>query len=161
MYYDLNRSFSTFVATINFSMQLDELYAKALDFDRLTIEEGMTLFEQAPLTELMFVANELRKKQVPHGKVTWQIDRNVNTTNVCIANCKFCNFYRIPGHAEAYITDMPAYRKKIEETLKWGGDQLLLQGGHHPELGLQFYVDTFSQIKKEFPAIKLHTLGPP
>ena len=66
----------------------------------------------------MFVADELRKKQVPHGKVTWQIDRNVNTTNVCIANCKFCNFYRVPGHPDAYITDMDTYRRKIEETFK-------------------------------------------
>ena len=70
-------------------------------------------------------------------------------------------FYRIPGHAEAYITDMPTYRRKIEETLKYGGDQLLLQGGHHPELGLDFYTRTFRQIKQEFPNIKLHTLGPP
>lgn len=142
-------------------MKLPDLYDKALRFEDLSIEEGMFLFEQAPLTELMFVANELRKKQVPHGKVTWQIDRNVNTTNVCIANCKFCNFYRIPGHSEAYITDMPIYRKKITETLKYGGDQLLLQGGHHPELGLDFYVTTFRQIKQEFPTIKLHALGPP
>jgi len=142
-------------------MHLDELYAKALNFDMLTIEEGMALFEQAPLTELMFVANELRKKQVPHGKVTWQIDRNVNTTNVCIANCKFCNFFRIPGHADAYITDIATYKKKIDETIRWGGDQLLLQGGHHPELGLQFYVDLFKQLKQLYPTIKLHTLGPP
>ena len=142
-------------------MQLPDLYQKAERFEFLTREEGVYLFENAPLTELMFIADELRKKQVPHGKVTWQIDRNVNTTNVCIANCKFCNFYRIPGHPEAYITDMPTYRKKIEETIRWGGDQLLLQGGHHPELGLEFYVNTFRQIKKEFPTIKLHTLGPP
>lgn len=142
-------------------MTLADLYQKALKFEFLSIEEGMFLFEQAPLNDLMWVANELRKKQVPHGKVTWQIDRNVNTTNVCIANCKFCNFYRIPGHAEAYITDMDTYRKKIQETLRWGGDQLLLQGGHHPELGLQFYVDTFRQIKAEFPDIRLHALGPP
>jgi len=142
-------------------MQLPDLYQKAARFGFLTKEEGVFLFENAPLTELMFLADELRKKQVPHGKVTWQIDRNVNTTNVCIANCKFCNFYRIPGHPEAYITDMPTYRKKIEETIRWGGDQLLLQGGHHPELGLDFYVNTFRQIKKEFPTIKLHTLGPP
>lgn len=142
-------------------MSLSNLYDKALAFEFLSIEEGMQLFEEAPLTELMYVANELRKKQVPHGKVTWQIDRNVNTTNVCIANCKFCNFYRIPGHAEAYITDMPTYRKKIEETIKYGGDQLLLQGGHHPELGLDFYTTTFRQIKQEFPTIKLHALGPP
>jgi len=142
-------------------MHLSNLYDNALNFEFLSIEEGMHLFEKAPLTELMYVANELRKKQVPHQKVTWQIDRNVNTTNVCIANCKFCNFYRIPGHAEAYITDMPTYRKKIVETIKYGGDQLLLQGGHHPELGLDFYTSTFRQIKEEFPTIRLHTLGPP
>ena len=142
-------------------MQLTDLCHKALQFGFLSVEEGVFLYHHAPLTEIMFVADELRKKQVPHGKVTWQIDRNVNTTNVCIANCKFCNFYRIPGHPEAYITDMPAYRKKIEETIKYGGDQLLLQGGHHPELGLYFYTSTFRQIKKEYPNIKLHALGPP
>jgi cyclic dehypoxanthinyl futalosine synthase len=88
-------------------MSLPDLFERALRFEFLSIGEGKFLFEQAPLTELMFVANELRKKQVPHQKVTWQIDRNVNTTNVCIANCKFCNFYRVPGHPEAYITEMP------------------------------------------------------
>jgi cyclic dehypoxanthinyl futalosine synthase len=142
-------------------MQLNDLYQKALDFQFLSVEEGIYLFENAPLTELMYVADELRKKQVPHGKVTWQIDRNVNTTNVCIANCKFCNFYRIPGHAEAYITDIETYKTKIEETIKFGGDQLLLQGGHHPELGLSFYVNLFSELKSLYPNIKLHTLGPP
>ena len=142
-------------------MHLKDIYQKAADFNFLNKEEGIFLFQRAPLTELMLLADELRKKQVPHGKVSWQIDRNVNTTNVCIANCKFCNFYRIPGHAEAYITDMPTYRKKIEETIKYGGDQLLLQGGHHPDLGLDFYVNTFWQIKQEYPNIKLHALGPP
>jgi cyclic dehypoxanthinyl futalosine synthase len=142
-------------------MNLSELYKKALEMGFLTIEEGVWLFEQAPLTELMHIADELRKKQVPHGKVTWQIDRNVNTTNVCIANCKFCNFYRIPGHSEAYITDIDTYKRKIEETFRWGGDQLLLQGGHHPELGLHFYTSLFSELKKLYPALKLHTLGPP
>ena len=142
-------------------MNLTDLYQKALSFHFLSAEEGVFLFRNAPLTELMFVADELRKRQVPHGKVTWQIDRNVNTTNVCIANCKFCNFYRVPGHPDAYITDMPTYRKKISETIQYGGDQLLLQGGHHPQLGLDFYTTTFRQIKQEFPTIKLHALGPP
>ena len=141
--------------------ELKDLYQKAIGFEFLTAEEGLFLFKEAPLTELMHVADQMRIQQVPHGKVTWQIDRNVNTTNVCIANCKFCNFYRIPGHPEAYITDMDTYRKKIRETLKWGGDQLLLQGGHHPELGLKYYVDTFRAIKAEFPDIRLHALGPP
>ena len=143
------------------TMELNGLFHKALRFEFLTAEEGMYLFENAALTELMYVADELRKKQVPHGKVTWQIDRNVNTTNVCIANCKFCNFYRIPGHAESYITGIESYKKKIEETIKFGGDQLLLQGGHHPELGLDFYVTLFRQLKSLYPDIKLHTLGPP
>jgi cyclic dehypoxanthinyl futalosine synthase len=142
-------------------MELNKLYEKALAKDFLTVEEGMFLFEKAPLADLMTVADTLRKQDIPHGKVTWQIDRNVNTTNVCIANCKFCNFYRIPGHPDAYITDMPTYRKKIEETFRWGGDQLLLQGGHHPGLGLQYYTDTFRAIKAEFPDIRLHALGPP
>jgi len=142
-------------------MNLSELYQKAFDFGFLNVDEGVYLFHHAPLTELMFVADELRKKQVPHGKVTWQIDRNVNTTNVCIANCKFCNFYRVPGDPETYITDMDTYRRKIEETFRYGGDQLLLQGGHHPQLGLDFYTKTFRQLKQEFPALKLHALGPP
>ncbi len=142
-------------------MDISTLYKKALNFEFLSVEEGVYLFNHAPLSELMNIADLLRQKQVPHGKVTWQIDRNVNTTNVCIANCKFCNFYRIPGHADAYITEMPAYREKIEETFRYGGDQLLLQGGHHPKLGLDFYTKTFRQIKQEYPALKLHALGPP
>src|SRR5438045_1526450 len=139
-------------------MNTADLLQRALRFDFLTQDEGVYLYNIASTADLMYTANELRKKQVPHGKVTWQIDRNVNTTNVCVANCKFCNFYRIPGHPDAYITDMPTYRKKIEETIRYGGDQLLLQGGHHPGLGLDFYTTTFHQIKQEFPTIKLHAL---
>jgi cyclic dehypoxanthinyl futalosine synthase len=142
-------------------MKLTELFKKAMNFEFLSAEEGVFLFENAALAELMFVADELRKIQVPHGKVTWIIDRNLNTTNVCIANCKFCNFYRIPGHSEAYITDIETYKKKIDETIRYGGEQLLLQGGHHPELGLHYYTNLFRELKKLYPNIKLHTLGPP
>lgn len=144
-------------------MNTDTLLKRALNFEFLSIEEGVFLFENAPISELMYVANELRKiqKKGSENIVTWQIDRNVNTTNVCIANCKFCNFYRIPGHPESYITDIETYKKKIEETFRWGGDQLLLQGGHHPELGLKFYTDLFSSLKKLYPKLKLHCLGPP
>jgi len=142
-------------------MQLADLYKKALNFEFLSVEEGMKLFEEAPLTELTYIANELRKIQVPHGKVTWIIDRNMNTTNVCIANCKFCNFYRIPGHADAYITDIETYKTKIDETFRYGGEQLLLQGGHHPGLGLSYYTTLFRQLKQLYPTLKLHALGPP
>lgn len=143
-------------------MNVQTLLKRAQSLEFLSIEEGMFLYENAPTAELMFVANEIRNiKKNNSNKVTWQIDRNLNTTNVCIANCKFCNFYRIPGHKEAYITDIETYKTKIEETIKYGGDQLLLQGGHHPDLGLSFYVNLFKELKSLFPDIKLHSLGPP
>lgn len=142
-------------------MQTAELYRKALEGGFLSIEEGEYLFHNSPLTELMSVADTMRRERVPSGKVTWIIDRNMNTTNVCIANCKFCNFYRIPGHADAYITDIETYKRKIEETFRYGGEQLLLQGGHHPDLGLAYYTGLFRELKKLFPRLKLHTLGPP
>ena len=142
-------------------MNLALLFKKALNAEFLSVEEGMFLFNNAALSELMLIADELRKTKVPHGKVTWIIDRNVNTTNVCIANCKFCNFYRIPGHKDSYITDIETYKRKIDETFRYGGDQLLLQGGHHPGLGLSFYVDLFKELKRLYPDLKLHALGPP
>lgn len=142
-------------------MNTSTLLKQALNFEFLSIEEGIYLFQHATTTELMFVANELRKIQKKDERVTWIIDRNVNTTNVCIANCKFCNFYRIPGHPESYITTIDQYKKKIEETFRYGGEQLLLQGGHHPALGLKFYVDLFKELKKLYPSLKLHALGPP
>ena len=142
-------------------MNADNLLQRALNFEFLDKKEGQYLFENAPTAELMDVANEMRKKFHSDNKVTWIIDRNVNTTNVCIANCKFCNFYRIPGHAEAYITTIDQYKQKIDETFRYGGEQLLLQGGHHPDLGLKFYVDLFRELKRLYPNLKLHSLGPP
>lgn len=142
-------------------MKTDTLLQRALQFEFLSAEEGQYLFENASTAELMHVANELRKIQKPDGLVTWQIDRNVNTTNACIANCKFCNFFRPPGHEEVYVTTIDQYKPKIEETIKYGGDQLLLQGGHHPKLGLEFYTNLFKELKSLYPQIRLHALGPP
>ena len=97
-------------------MQVHLLLERALNFEFLSAEEGEFLFKNAPTSELMYVANELRKiKKNNSKKVTWIIDRNLNTTNVCIANCKFCNFFRVPGHPESYITSMDQYKIKIEE----------------------------------------------
>lgn len=138
-----------------------ELLKKALQLEFLSAEEGLFLFENAPTAELMYVGNAIKMHHVPHDKVTWIIDRNSNTTNVCIANCKFCNFYRRPGHEESYITTIEEYKQKIEETFTYGGDQLLLQGGHHPDLGLSYYVDLFKELKSLYPELKLHALGPP
>lgn len=140
---------------------IQDLLDKALHQTFLTAEEGLLLFEKAPTSALLYVGNALRQQHVPGNKVTWIIDRNSNTTNVCVANCKFCNFYRRPGHQESYITSMDEYRVKIEETFRLGGEQLLLQGGHHPDLGLAYYTGLFRQLKQEFPRLKLHALGPP
>lgn len=142
-------------------MNTTELLARAQKGEFLSAEEGVFLFENATTTDLMFVANEMRYERVPEKTVTWIIDRNSNTTNVCIANCKFCNFYRRPGHDEAYITTIDQYKQKIEETFAFGGEQLLLQGGHHPDLGLQYYCDLFRELKSLYPNLKLHALGPP
>ncbi len=143
-------------------MNVKDLLNKASHFEFLSIEEGVYLYKNAATPDLMYTANELRKKQKKDSNaVTWIIDRNLNTTNVCIANCKFCNFFRRPGHDESYITTIEEYKIKIDETIKYGGEQLLLQGGHHPDLGLSYYVDLFKSLKQLYPTIKLHSLGPP
>jgi len=142
-------------------MNAPDLLERALKKEWLTAEEGVFLLENADTADLMYVANQLRFQAVPKKDVTWIIDRNSNTTNVCIANCKFCNFYRRPGHEESYITTIEEYKTKIEETFAFGGEQLLLQGGHHPDLGLEYYCKLFSELKELYPNLKLHALGPP
>lgn len=141
-------------------MKLSSLYKKALDLIPLTVRESAYLFRNAPLQELIFIANELRKTHVPGNIVTWMIDRNVNITNICISRCKFCNFHRTPGHNEGFITSLEGYKEKIDLLYKTGGNQLLLQGGLHPELGLKFYKNLFEQLKAIYPDLKLHALGP-
>ena len=142
-------------------MHSKQLLKRALKKEFLSAEEGQFLYENTATSDLMYVANEIKKMQVPGNKITWQIDRNVNTTNACTANCKFCNFFRHPKHEEVYVTDIEIYKTKIEETIKYGGDQLLLQGGHHPDLGLEYYIELFRALKALYPNIKLHALGPP
>lgn len=142
-------------------MESKQLLERASKKEFLSAKEGQFLFENTPTAELMFVANKLRFLQNSSNVVTWQIDRNVNTTNACTANCKFCNFFRHPKHDEVYITDIETYKAKIEETINYGGDQLLLQGGHHPKLGLDYYTSLFENLKELYPNIRLHALGPP
>lgn len=144
-------------------MKTDKLYEKALNLAFLSAEEAMYLYENAPLSELMYVADNLRKKQQGEkdkNKVGWIIDRNVNIANGCIAQCQFCNFYRRPNDPEAYITTREQYREKIRELFDLGGNQLLLQGGLHPKLKLDWYKALFRDLKSEFPNLKLHALGP-
>ncbi len=142
-------------------MNPDLLLYKALAFDPLTVEEGLQLYESASMPELMAAADGCRRMQVPGNRVGWIIDRNINITNVCISGCRFCNFHCKTGDPKAYITSLEEYIPKIEELFKAGGDQVLLQGGLHPQLGLDYYCDLFRQLKSHFPKLKLHALGPP
>ena len=142
-------------------MNITHIFGKALEQEFLSLEEGLLLYENASTPELMFVANEIRKIKIPDNKVTWLIDRNVNITNVCILGCTFCNFHCSPKSKKAYITSIDQYIEKINEMKKMGGNQLLLQGGLHPDLGLDYYASLFMQLKKHYPTLKLHALGPP
>lgn len=142
-------------------MNLPDLYHQALDLQFLSVDEGLYLYRHASLSELMQLGFELRRIHVPGDIVSWQIDRNVNYTNVCISHCRFCNFCRTRTSKEAYITTDEEYATKIEALFAQGGNQLLLQGGMHPDLGLSFYTDLFRRLKHLYPGLKLHALGPP
>ena len=144
-----------------YAMNFDRIFNRALSLEPLSLEEGVMLYEQAPTSELVFIANQLRQKFHPGNIVTWMIDRNINITNICISGCKFCNFHRKINGKNTYTTTFDEYKTKIEEMLQLGGNQVLLQGGMHPGYGLAFYCDLFSQLKNEFPEIRLHALGPP
>ena len=143
--------------------KIDTIIERALMREPLTRNEAYTLYDEAPLQLLCDVADTLRKSAVKNPSiVTWQIDRNVNITNVCKSGCRFCNFHCKPHETDkAYITTMAEYRKKVDEAMALGADQLLLQGGMHPKLGIEFYETLFSQLKKEYPTLKLNALGAP
>lgn len=142
-------------------MNLDDIYRKALGLMPVSVEEGSYLFREAPIGELMHVANELRQKHVPGNRAGWIIDRNVNITNICFSQCAFCNFCRKKDSDDAYVTTIEEYISKTDELFRLGGDQLLLQGGMNPALGLDFYTDLFRELKRLYPKLKLHALGPP
>lgn len=142
-------------------MNTDTILKKAVRFEPLTLEEGVFIYSKATTGELMMAAHECRKNRVPGNKVGWITDRNINITNVCISGCKFCNFHCKEGDPRRYITSIPEYLIKIQELIDAGGNQLLLQGGLHPRLGLNFYTTLFKELKTHFPNLKLHALGPP
>lgn len=142
-------------------MKEDAIYEKALSLESISCEEGVWLWRNAGLPSLMMAAAAARQLHQPGNHAGWMIDRNVNITNICFSQCTFCNFCRHGGDGDAYVTTIDEYRVKIAELFGKGGDQLLLQGGMHPRLGLAFYTDLFSRLKTEFPALKLHALGPP
>jgi cyclic dehypoxanthinyl futalosine synthase len=134
---------------------------KAIDGERITDAEALVLLESRDLVAVGRAANEIRNRKADPERITFIVDRNLNYTNICHTDCDFCAFYRRPGDArEGYLLPKPVIFKKIEETLAIGGTGLLMQGGHHPDLGIDYYEDLFSSIKARYP-IHLHALSPP
>jgi cyclic dehypoxanthinyl futalosine synthase len=128
---------------------------------RLTRATALELITHTPTAELGRMADDVRRRMHPEGIVTYIIDRNVNYTNVCVAKCKFCAFYREVGSSDGYMLGFDEIYRKIDETIAVGGVQLLLQGGHNPDVPLQWYEDLFRNVKSRYPSFKLHALSPP
>src|SRR6058998_1522028 len=140
---------------------IDQLADNVRDGGRLDRAEALELYRRAPATLLGRLADEIRARKHPGRIVTYIIDRNVNYTNVCVAKCNFCAFYRPVGSSEGYVLGFDELFHKIDETIAVGGVQLLLQGGHNPDLPLTWYEDLFRAVKDRYPSFKLHALSPP
>ena len=142
-------------------MKVDLIARKVLDGERLDAGEALELYLRAPTHLLGHLADTVRARKHPSRVVTYIIDRNVNYTNVCVARCNFCAFYRPVGSAEGYVLGFEEIFRKIDETIAVGGNQLLLQGGHNPDLPITWYEDLFRAVKDRYPQFKLHALSPP
>src|SRR3954467_8345224 len=138
-----------------------DLLAKAVNGERLAPEEGLQLFHSHDLAALGRAADEVTRRMHPENYRTDNIDRNINYTNVCTAVCDFCAFYRAPKSAEGYVLERDELYQKIQETLDLGGDQILMQGGLHPEFKLEWYEELLGDIKQRFPALNIHGFSPP
>ena len=140
---------------------VEEILEKALDGERISDDDAVALLRSRELVPVGRVADALRNRKVDPDRITFIVDRNLNYTNICVTDCDFCAFYRSPGDRnEGYLLPKPVIFKKIEETLAIGGTGVLMQGGHHPDLGVDYYEDLFSSIKQRYK-IHLHALSPP
>jgi cyclic dehypoxanthinyl futalosine synthase len=142
-------------------MMMQEIASKVSAGGRVSAAEALALYRHAPTHLLGRLADGIRARKHPDRIVTYIIDRNVNYTNVCVARCNFCAFYRPVGSAEGYVLGFDEIFGKIDETMAVGGNQLLLQGGHNPDLPIAWYEDLFRAVKARYPEFKLHALSPP
>lgn len=142
------------------SNNIDDIRTRILDGGRLSLEDGMRLFDHPELLELGILANQVRKSLHPTNTVSYIIDRNINYTNFCVAKCDFCAFYADLGSDEGYILSKDEISDKIQETLDLGGTQILMQGGLHPKLKIEYFEDLFQFIRAKFPTIRIHALSP-
>jgi cyclic dehypoxanthinyl futalosine synthase len=140
---------------------IDAIAGRVRAGERVSREDARQLYLEAPTWLLGELADGIRARRHPDGVVSYIIDRNVNYTNVCVARCNFCAFYRTVGSADGYVLSHDEVFRKIDETIEVGGGQLLLQGGHNPDLPLAWYEDLFRAVKARYPDFKLHALSPP
>ena len=140
---------------------VQQIASKVMAGGRVDRAEALELYRRAPTHLLGRLADGIRARKHPDRIVTYIIDRNVNYTNVCVARCNFCAFYRPVGSGEGYVLGFEEIYRKIDETIAVGGNQLLLQGGHNPDLPIAWYEDLFRGVKERYPSFKLHALSPP
>lgn len=141
---------------------LSSVVERAWTGSRISSEEAVLLHREAGLPLLATLADEIRRRKHPDGVVTYIIDRNLNPTNVCVTDCGFCAFYAKPGdEAKAWLLDRESIYAKVQETVDVGGVQILMQGGHHPELGVEWFEELLSDLKRKWPDLHLHAMSPP
>jgi cyclic dehypoxanthinyl futalosine synthase len=142
------------------STEIAEILQRGADGGRISTEEALLLYTEAPFHALGEAADAVRRRRYPDGIVTYLIDRNINYTNVCVTACKFCAFYRAPKHSEGWSHDMDEILRRCAEAVDLGATQVMLQGGHHPEFGVEYYEQLFGAVKREFPQLAIHSIGP-
>jgi cyclic dehypoxanthinyl futalosine synthase len=139
---------------------ISDILQRAADGGRISPEEALLLYTDAPFHPLGEAADTVRRRRYPDNIVTYLIDRNINYTNVCVTACKFCAFYRAPKHAEGWSHSTEEILHRCQEAVDLGATQVMLQGGHHPEYGVEYYEQLFSAVKQAFPALVIHSIGP-
>ncbi|MEJ3748304.1 cyclic dehypoxanthinyl futalosine synthase [Actinomycetes bacterium KLBMP 9797] len=142
------------------SREIENILQRGADGGRITPDEALLLYTEAPFHALGEAADAVRRRRYPDGIVTYLIDRNINYTNVCVTACKFCAFYRAPKHKEGWTHSTDEILRRCGEAVELGATQVMLQGGHHPEYGVEYYESLFSAVKAAYPQLAIHSIGP-
>ena len=142
------------------SREIDDILQRAADGGRISPEEALLLYTDAPFHALGEAADAVRRRRYPENIVTYLIDRNINYTNICVTACRFCAFYRPPKHAEGWVHSTEEILRRCGEAVELGATQVMLQGGHHPDFGVEYYEELFSAVKAAYPDLVIHSLGP-
>jgi cyclic dehypoxanthinyl futalosine synthase len=140
--------------------EIDDVLARAADGGAISAEEALLLYTEAPFHPLAEAADAARRRVIGDNIVTYIIDRNINYTNVCVTACKFCAFYRAPKHEEGWAHPMEEVLRRCGEAVSLGATQVMLQGGHHPDFGVEYYEELFSSVKRDYPDLAIHSIGP-